>query len=229
MNKTKIEWCDVTLPYVKGCKNNCEYCYARKMNDRFKFIPNWNEPQVFPQALEKLKSMKPKNIFVNSMSDIGNWSIYWKKMFYCSANKNSQHNYIFLSKKNTAYYWWMDIYTKQKNVPSNWFFGFSVDTKERLWSLLNCKTSRHIDFLSIEPIMSFINLNAGLWENLRQIIIGAETGNRKGKVIPKKEWIDSLCQQADEYGIKVFMKDSLIPIVGEENMRRELIWNNNNE
>jgi len=57
-----------------------------------------------------------------------------------------------------------------------------------------------------------------------QVIIGAETGNRKEKVIPKKEWIDSLCKQADEFGIKVFMKDSLIPIVGEKNMRRELIW-----
>jgi hypothetical protein len=50
---------------------------------------------------------------------------------------------------------------------------------------------------------------------------GAETGNRKGKIIPKREWIDNIVRAADEAGVPVFMKDSLIPIVGEENMRRE--------
>jgi hypothetical protein len=53
------------------------------------------------------------------------------------------------------------------------------------------------------------------------IIIGAETGNRNNKIIPKKEWIDNICEGADITHAAVFMKDSLIPIVGEENMRRE--------
>lgn len=53
------------------------------------------------------------------------------------------------------------------------------------------------------------------------IIIGAETGNRKNKVTPKLDWIEKLVLAADNEGIPVFMKDSLIPIVGEENMRRD--------
>ena len=53
------------------------------------------------------------------------------------------------------------------------------------------------------------------------IIVGAETGNRKNKVAPKKEWIDSIVEQGKIFNIPVFMKDSLIPILGEENMLRE--------
>lgn len=53
------------------------------------------------------------------------------------------------------------------------------------------------------------------------IIIGAETGNRKNKVVPEWEWIKKIVLLADNEGIPVFMKDSLIPIVGEKNMRRE--------
>lgn len=42
--------------------------------------------------------------------------------------------------------------------------------------------------------------------------------------MPEKEWVDTICAAADLTRAAVFMKDSLIPIVGEENMRRELPW-----
>lgn len=35
MNKTKIEWCDSTWNPVTGCLNDCEYCYAKKIANRF--------------------------------------------------------------------------------------------------------------------------------------------------------------------------------------------------
>ena len=56
------------------------------------------------------------------------------------------------------------------------------------------------------------------------VIVGAETGNRSGKIIPEKEWIDRIVKDCDLRGVPVFMKDSLIPVVGEENMRREFPW-----
>lgn len=56
---------------------------------------------------------------------------------------------------------------------------------------------------------------------LNWIIIGAETGHRKEKVVPKFEWIKKIVVEADYNGIPVFMKDSLIPIVGKKNMRRD--------
>ena len=53
------------------------------------------------------------------------------------------------------------------------------------------------------------------------IVIGAETGNRKGKVTPKRAWVEEICAEADFHEIPVFMKDSLLPIMGEADMRRE--------
>ena len=36
MNKSKIEWCDYTWNPCTGCLHGCEYCYARKIANRFK-------------------------------------------------------------------------------------------------------------------------------------------------------------------------------------------------
>ena len=98
MKKTKIDWCDCTLNPVVGCKNNCEYCYARKQNDRFHFVPKWCEPQFFPERLKQLNCRKPKSIFMDSMSDVGWWEEDWGRQVYDAMQKNPQHNYIFLTK-----------------------------------------------------------------------------------------------------------------------------------
>ena len=34
-NKTKIDWCDATWNPVTGCLHDCEYCYARRIAERF--------------------------------------------------------------------------------------------------------------------------------------------------------------------------------------------------
>ena len=34
--KTKIDWCDSTWNPVTGCLHGCEYCYARRIADRFR-------------------------------------------------------------------------------------------------------------------------------------------------------------------------------------------------
>ena len=54
------------------------------------------------------------------------------------------------------------------------------------------------------------------------IVIGTETGRRKGKTVSKPEWVWSLADQAHTLGIPVFMKEDLVPIMGEENMVQEL-------
>lgn len=47
------------------------------------------------------------------------------------------------------------------------------------------------------------------------IIVGAETGRRKGKVIPKREWIEKLVELCRKADIPVFLKSSLADIWGE--------------
>ena len=81
-------------------------------------------------------------------------------------------------------------------------------------------------FVSIEPILRDYSGEIGeMCDTFAQwVIVGAETGNRKGKIIPDKSWIDAIAKTCIRKSIALFMKDSLIPIVGEENMRRELPW-----
>jgi protein gp37 len=44
---------------------------------------------------------------------------------------------------------------------------------------------------------------------LRWIIVGAETGNRKGRVVPKFSWITEIRDFARTHGIPLFFKESL--------------------
>lgn len=82
-------------------------------------------------------------------------------------------------------------------------------------------------FLSIEPLLGEINLSA-LENYPRWVIVGAMTGPRAKRNQPRRDWISDITQWADERALPVFMKDSLIPIVGEENMRREFPWKTSN-
>lgn len=47
------------------------------------------------------------------------------------------------------------------------------------------------------------------------VIVGAETGRRKDKVVPKREWIEKLLELCRKAGIPLFMKSSLAEIWGE--------------
>ena len=35
MDKTKIDWCDMSWNPITGCMHGCEYCYARRVATRF--------------------------------------------------------------------------------------------------------------------------------------------------------------------------------------------------
>lgn len=217
MKNTKIDWCDATINPVIGCKNGCTYCYARKINDRFHFIDKWDEPQFFEERLKQLDSKKPKSIFMDSMSDIGWWEPEWGTKVYDAIKRNPQHNYIFLTKGNTVF---CDY---EKNI----FNGTSITSQNMAdkiyWNV-------HFDFYSIEPLLEPIKLSLHKNnKNLKQIIIGAETGNRKGKVIPKKEWVKEIVDFADKNNIKIFMKESLRNIMGDDFRQDKLIWDVNKE
>lgn len=117
MKKTKIEWCDSTVNPVIGCTHSCEYCYAKKLNDRFKWVNNWNEPKFFHERLKQLNSNKPYNIFMNSISDIADWEKEWVEATFKAIQNNPQNNYLFLTKRPLyAYRYINDDWLEQKNI-----------------------------------------------------------------------------------------------------------------
>jgi protein gp37 len=204
MNKTAIEWCDMTWNPVTGCKHGCEYCYAARMSNRFglSFEPAIHRERLKEPCLKK----QPQNIFVCSMADLfGEWvPDNWIQEVFKACEKAPWHRYLFLTKNPKRYEQYIDRY-----MPKNMLFGWTQTKPCRL----EFKTHHAWQtFLSLEPMQAEFRIPNPHFDWL---IIGAETGNRKDKVIPKKEWIEVLVNACRWNNIPVFMKNSLISIWGE--------------
>ena len=77
----------------------------------------------------------------------------------------------------------------------------SADT-HRIDKLLSLELG-NIKFVSNEPIHGPIDYD---FTGLDWIVIGAETDNRKGKIIPQRVWISDIISQTKKPGIPVFVK-----------------------
>ncbi|MFA5625510.1 MAG: DUF5131 family protein [Bradymonadales bacterium] len=222
MNKTKIDWCDATINPVVGCSRGCEYCYARKINDRFHIVPDFSKPQFFPERLKQFGSKKPKSIFVNSMSDAAEWSDEFIEATCDAMKNNPQHNYIFLSKDFEKLADGFNDYAREKGLnklEDRLFLGLTFEGGDFYLG------DYRPDFYNFEPLLNRIDFIDDICgEGCALIIIGAETGNRHEKIIPHKEWIDDIVREADRCGIPVFMKESLRNIMGADFRQDKLIW-----
>ncbi len=187
----------------------------------FGFTPTLHKYRLDePQRWEK-----PQNIFVCSMADLfGDWvPDDWIEAVFDACENAPQHRYLFLT-KNPIRYSQFGVY-KDENL----WYGTSI-TRETEMSRFNSLPADCNTFVSMEPILEDLEPEKHniLFRQANWIIIGAETGNGK-KVIPHKEWIDKICELASENGVPVFMKESLLPIMGEQNMRREFPWTERTE
>ncbi len=175
------------------------------------------DPTLHRYRLDYLEKLKMgNNIFVGAMADVfGNWvPDEWILEIFNICRKSSIHNYLFLTKNPERY----ERIDAAGTLPAekNWWYGSTLTRPEDKCFISNV----HNTFWSIEPIHAPFHI----WEkdefSPRWVIIGAETGRHKGKIIPEKEWIQDIVKWCDQCEIPIFMKDSLLPIVGEENMRR---------
>ena len=77
-------------------------------------------------------------------------------------------------------------------------------------------------FISFEPLLCDI-MKLNYQSNIEWYIIGAETGKRPGKIIPERQWVDHITQNADRNKAKVFMKESLATLMADD-FRQEFPW-----
>lgn len=235
MNKTKIDWCDSTWNPVTGCLHGCEYCYARGIANRFSgggekwsdddlFVldekiyteelekacpyPYGFKPTLHRYRLNEYANKKGRNIFVCSMADLfGEWvPDEWIEEVFEACDNAPQHNYIFLTKNPNRY-----VELAEKSIlrcRGNMWYGHS-QTKHDEYKTF-CFPSNPNIFVSVEPILEPLRIPLEDW-----IIVGAETGRRKDKVVPKREWIEVIVSDCRKYDIPLFMKSSLADIWGE--------------
>ena len=256
MNKSKIEWCDMTWNPVTGCLHNCPYCYAAKIANRFgtcesnsdyvpesvkeiltkdhgviveldERLPGEPYPYDFAPTFHKYRldeparKTKPQKIFVCSMADLfGDWvPDEWIEEVFKACEAAPQHKYLFLTKNPSRY----AQLNRTGILPEgeNYWYGATFDHSN--WS---DKKGGHdpgdfyfpdIDdrntFISFEPLLRDFNIGG---TGAKWHIIGAETGNRKNKVIPKPEWVKHIVDYSHSSGIPVFMKNSLKDLMGDD-------------
>lgn len=170
---------------------------------------------------------KPRTIFVCSMADLfGEWvPDEWIKQVFEACDAAPQHRFLFLTKNPSRYKDLMSllpVHRRPPNVAEMWFGQSYTGVGEyQLMPLpMVYKT-----FVSIEPLLhSLSEKDMRIIPTTNDwIIIGAETGNRKGKVTPDKSWVDGIVYHAKERGVPVFMKESLRDLMGDD-FRQEFPW-----
>jgi protein gp37 len=228
MGKTKIEWCDEVWNPVWGCHNNCEYCYARKIAARFgktMKIPAGYEcpeyrdalhgfhPVLLPWRLQVKNFGKAKRVFVNSMSDPCCWKQEWMEWVMKRVIYLPQHDFIFLSKSRGVLEQMLMEYPDVENL----IIGLTDTGLPAVQYLHDYPSPRPRTKLlfNIEPILAPFTLEM-IPDSMDWIIIGAETGNRKDKVIPEWSWYAGIVAYAVSHGIPVFLKPSLQAITPPE-------------
>jgi protein gp37 len=207
MNRTRIEWCDYTLNPIVGCPHNCPFCYARRQAKRqkqrcelcYQFVPH--------PHLERLdqpsRIRKPSRIFIDSMWDWNAEGVKeeWLVAIIEKMKECPQHTFQILSKRPKRY--------DRLEYPPNVWLGTSISTTAdcyRVVDLCNLKAKK-IKFVSVEPIHERIDF----WfsKGIDWIIVGAETGQRKGRVKAEPGWINSIIQNAQAGRIPLFIKDNV--------------------
>lgn len=283
--KSRVDWCDSTWSPVTGCLHGCEYCYARRIAERFRpeYVSGMygtNESEVSSRTNYELKEpmrrcryesdgvkllyektaypfgfvptfhryrleepqrwKKPRTIFVCSMADLfGEWVPgEWIREIVAACDAAPQHRYLFLTKNPSKY--------KELDSLVHWpTFEETNIEKSRPYMMLGASATNDAqmkvaydsdaDWVSIEPIherllsewfVSSIGSDDGQCIEFRRwewVVIGAETGNRKDKIIPKKEWIQEIADICLQEGTPVFMKESLRGLMGSD-FKQEFPW-----
>lgn len=253
MNKTGIEWADMTWNPVTGCLHGCDYCYARKVTERFgkpmkmrvvkhfdggQFInhiavkipgnpyPYGFEPTFLTYRLgEPARLKKPQTIFVGSMCDLfGNWVPDEVLDAVFEACHNApQHRYLFLT-KNPARYGRLHELGKLP-LKDNFWYGTTCTIRMPFLTFTGSGKGYNT-FLSMEPLMGDLTSSTygGLGIFTKWWIVGAMTGPGAEANKPKREWLDRIAEMADLWNIPLFFKDSIGRAFPDIPMRREIPW-----
>lgn len=242
MEKTKIDWAESTYNPVTGCNHNCKYCYARSIATRFggnainiphildkPFIADGKKqpypfgfvPTFHRYRLGEYAKKTGRNIFVCSMADLfGEWvPDEWLQEIFADCINAQQHNYLFLTKNPERY---IELLMKEK-LPErrNMWYGVTVTDiaqAEEAERIMQDMSDIAGAFLSIEPILEDISktINTTIANFADWVIIGSETGRRKEKVKPQREWIEKIVNVCKEFNVPIFMKNSMEEIWGDK-------------
>ena len=207
-----IGWCDITINPITGCLNGCEYCYARKMACRqagrngYPGQGHSFDPTFHPDKLQDIYNLRGagKRVFLDSMGDWFSTGVKpaWIDATIEAVRSKPEHTFLVLTKRPDR----IPDLLNCDGIPANLWIGTSITCQGDVHRIegLQEETPYSHNFLSFEPLHGPISCDLS---GIDWVIIGAESGNRKSKIIPEKKWIKDLSDSTRH--IPVFMKDNL--------------------
>lgn len=184
-------------------------------------------PHFHEERLEQpLKRRKPAGIFLGSMCDL--WDPHveqgWRDAIWDVIEQTPQHLYWVLTQLGHLIGW------TERSRWASWewgqlWVGVTLVRNDDLWRQ-HQRADRYLGntFISFEPLHGPMPDWKPVANDIGWVIVGAETGNRPGKVTPKREWVEGIVERAAGAGIPVFVKDNLIPVMGEQYVREHQEW-----
>jgi hypothetical protein len=133
-----------------------------------------------------------------------------------ACRMHNNHHYLFITRYPERYRMLADdgILPKEPNFWYGWTKTGPAGDSGWQWD----EKGEYNTYLCLEPLLDEA---LGIPEGIKWVIVGAETGNRKDKIVPKFEWIKEIVVTCDYSAVPVFMVDSLREVVPEKSMRKD--------
>ncbi|MBN2000106.1 phage Gp37/Gp68 family protein [candidate division KSB1 bacterium] len=209
-SRTKIEWTETTWNPVTGCtkiSSGCKYCYAERMARRLKAMGQERYRNGFDVTLhydslqQPSKWVKPRIIFVNSMSDLFHEDIpfeFISKIFH-TMEQCPQHIFQILTKRTSR----LTTLASKLYWPENVWMGVSIENEATVYRLNDLQqVPSFIRFISFEPLLG--PLENLILEGIHWVIVGGESG--PGARPMRIDWVESILNQCDQQQVEFFFK-----------------------
>lgn len=214
-DKSKIEWTDATWNPIRGCTKispGCKHCYAATFAERFRGVKGNPFEQGFdlrlvPEKLcDPLGWKKPRQIFVNSMSDLFHEGVGDDYIIGVAEVMMAAHWHTFqiLTKRAERMRELLNSKLKFAASASHIWWGVSVEDRKygvpRITHLQSANVA--VRFISAEPLLEdlgTVNLSGINW-----LIIGGESGH--GARPFELDWARNLIRECKHQHVACFMK-----------------------
>lgn len=234
MKKTKIEWATVSWNPLLGCSKvseGCRNCYAERMMNRLSKIPalssipyasvlaengHWNNTGImvndritYPKHLKRGGQI----IFVCSMSDLFFHADNQIRMIHTVMASCPQHTFLLLTKRPDEMLQFYNANFDYQSVPNIWK-GITVENQDfigRIERLQQLPDTTHNYFLSVEPMLSFVNIEKYLTgpKAIKWVICGAESGPEKVIRQLNIDWVRNLRDQCVKHKVPFMFKQKI--------------------
>jgi protein gp37 len=222
MTETSIEWTDATWNPVAGCSimsAGCTNCYAMRMAARLEAMgvekyrgltrksggrAKWTGDLFLDERALDVpeKWSRPRNIFVNSMSDLFHPDVpemfigrIWEVM-----RRTPRHTYQILTKRPDRM---AEVLRDGFDVLPNVWLGTSVEDGRVIHRLSELRAvPAVIRFVSYEPLIG--SVAGATLDGIDWAIVGGESGPNARPLDPR--WIDEIFDQCTDAGAAFFFK-----------------------